>query len=120
MSEKNFEKVEIGEWYQQRNGQIFKMPADCVYENRKGGYLYWCTDGRHCSTKEHDLVLHIKPPVIEPMPTPENKIEVTSFCWRHGDTGNLYHTTKEDKEPINPLNRWRRFPAGDITGEVES
>lgn len=46
---------------------------------------------------------------------PKKIITVTSLCWRNKRDGNLCWYSYGNE----PSSDWQRFPAGDITGEVE-
>lgn len=118
MTEKNFEKVEAGQWYLRKD----KVPVLCT--ETKETYAEF-SDGttRYVDGKlyigDHDenrtLTLHIKSPVIEPILTPKKKIQMTVLCWVLPEYGFISHNKTA---PTNSV-YWKRFPAGDITGEIE-
>jgi hypothetical protein len=48
-------------------------------------------------------------------PAQPKKVTVTSECWRNHNTAAITYTSVG----CGMIDPWKRFPAGDITGEVE-
>lgn len=71
MTEKNFDTAQFGEWYVERSGQLVHLNRPCDLDIQ--ARVHWREDGTHSVNPAYDLITHIRPPVVVPMPEPSDE-----------------------------------------------
>lgn len=94
---KNFVTLQVGNWYQSRDGQIIKivkcLTSGVLFQgNNSLSYKY---NGTYDVSGMDDLVLHIEEPVIVPKKALVPKGRVIYTCGNHVDVTSLDYTERE-------------------------